>query len=185
LDRLILVTQPLIVEHLLVPDSEFDIRWKARTSYADTFRQLYERSSRLHPVASTPNRVYLTRRQLEIRNPRDRRKVVNNEADVESLFSRRGFTIVAPEKLPLHEQIALVGGAGQIAGLKGSALHMSLFSQRPKAKLIQIGRKQSMNQSLIDGAKCMEGHQIFCESPETETGCVVDLEIIRAAVREM
>jgi ubiquinone/menaquinone biosynthesis C-methylase UbiE len=185
LDRVIFVKRTMIVENLHVPQSEFEIRWNARTSYADTFRELFERSSRLHPVQSTPRRIYLTRRQLNIKKAADRLKVVNNEAEVEKLFAARGFAVVAPEKLPLHEQIAMMSGARQIAGLKGSALHMSLFNQHPNARVIQIGRKQSMNQVLIDGLKTMESHYIFCESRPSPNGSTVDLEVVRDALREM
>jgi capsular polysaccharide biosynthesis protein len=170
---------------LFFPDSEFEVRWKARVSYADTFRELFERSARLFPVRPTPRQIYLTRRHLNVENERNPRRIVNNEADLESLFAESGFTIVAPEKLPLHEQIAIVGGADQIAGLKGSALHMSLFCQRPKARIIQLVREQAINQSLIDGLKNMENHQIFYEFTAAETGSLVDLEVIRAAMREM
>ncbi len=185
LDKLVVVKGPVLVDHLIFPQSEFEIRWRAHSSYADTFRELFERSSRKFPVGATPNRIYLTRRQLNIENSKELAKVVSNEEEVESIFCERGFTIVAPEKIPFHAQIALAAGAGQIAGLKGSALHMSLFCQRPKVRIIQIGQKQSMNQALIDGLKNVDAHQIFCASAPTEAGSVVDLEVIRAAVREM
>jgi hypothetical protein len=185
LDRVTAVTRPVLVDHLLIPESEFEIRWKARAVYGDTFHEIYERSKRLLPVDNTPSRIYLTRRQLKIKTPGDRKKVVVNEEEVEQIFARRGFTIIAPEKLPFHQQIAFAAGAGQIAGMKGSALHMSLFCQRPHARVIQMGRVQSMNQSLIDGLKNMASHQILCQSGQSANGAVVDLETIRSALRQM
>jgi ubiquinone/menaquinone biosynthesis C-methylase UbiE/capsular polysaccharide biosynthesis protein len=185
LDRIVIVTHTSIVEHLIFPQSEFEIRWKAHSSYSDTFRELYHRCASRFPIGVTPRRIYLTRRQLKVKTARDYWKVTNNESKVEALFAARGFAVIAPEKLPFHEQIAIAAGAVQIAGLKGSALHMSLFCQRQDAQLIQICREQTMNQSLIDELKHMEGHQILCESVPTAKGSLVDLEIIRAAVRAM
>ena len=183
-DRILFIERTSIIEHLFFPEREFEIRWKAHPSYADTFREISERSLRLFPYPSTPRSVYFTRRLLK-EDPNSPQKSIVNEADVEVLFAERGFTIVAPEKLPIHEQIAIATGADQIAGLKGSALHMSLFCQQSKARLIQISRVQAANQSLIDGLKNMESHQILCEFARMERGGVVDLEVIRAALHEM
>ncbi len=185
LDQIVAIKRPVVVDHLILPESEFEIRWRASSSYADTFRELYERNARLFRADATPNRVYLTRRHLNVRGDKKRSEIINNEQEVEALFEQRGFAIIAPEKRPLHEQIAIIAGAGQIAGVKGSALHMSLFCQRPKARLVQIGRKHSMNQSLINGLKGMDSHDILCQSDPSENGTVVDLDIIRAALRQM
>jgi capsular polysaccharide biosynthesis protein/SAM-dependent methyltransferase len=184
-DRIIILTRTTIVEHLRFPDSEFEIRWKARTSYADTFRELLERSSRRFPSRGAPRQLYLTRRRFRNERVAPPAKTIINEQAVEDLFAARGYAIVAPETLPIHEQMALVGGASEIAGLKGSALHLSLFCQDPNARLIQLGREQLMNQSLIDGLKDMESHQIFCNLSLTSTGSVIDVSTIDAALREM
>jgi capsular polysaccharide biosynthesis protein len=183
--RIVVATQTLVVEHLIFPESEFEIRWKAMPSYGNLFNELFKRNERLFPGQITPRRVYLTRRQLPAATDAERKKQVTNEAALEELFSRRGFEVIAPEKLPFHQQIAVSGGASQIAGLKGSALHMSLFSQRKNARVIQIGQNQTMNQSLIDGVKNMESHHIFSQSPTTAQGSVVDVEMTLAALREM
>jgi ubiquinone/menaquinone biosynthesis C-methylase UbiE/capsular polysaccharide biosynthesis protein len=184
-ERIVLLTRTSIVERLIFPDSEFEIRWKARASYAEIFRELFERSSRAYPVENTPKHLYLTRRRLKPESLTSVSKIIVNEQAVETLFADRGYTIIAPETLPFHQQIALVGGAREIGGLKGSALHLSLFCQDPNARLIQIGREQLMNQSLIDGLKDMESHHIFCDFSRTDTGSVVDLDTIAAALREM
>jgi hypothetical protein len=185
LDRVVAATHTMRIEHLFFPQSEFEIRWRANASYANLFRELYNRNKRLFPIRSTPKRVYLTRRQLKLKTARDHRKAVANEAQVEALFAARGFEIIAPEKIPFHEQIAIAGGANQLAGLKGSALHMSLFNQRSQSRLIQLGRTQTMNQCLIDGLKNMQAHHIMCEAAKTDAGSVVDLDIVHAALRAM
>jgi capsular polysaccharide biosynthesis protein len=184
-DRIKVVSRTSVVEHLIFPESEFEIRWKANHSFSDTFSEMQQRSARRHPCPPAPRKVYFTRRHLSVKREENIQRIVANEADVETLFAERGFTIVAPEQLPLNEQIAIAAGADQIAGLKGSALHLSLFNQRPTARLIQIGREQSMNHTLIDGLKNMESHQIFCKHTLADIGRVVDLEPVRAALREI
>ena len=184
-DRITTFSKTSILEQLIFPESEFELRWKARRSYADTFHELVDRSSHRFPIRSTPRNVYLTRRHLKVERLENIQKIVANERDVEALFAERGFTIIAPEKLPLSEQIAIAAGADQIAGLKGSALHLSLFCQQSVARLVQIGREQSMNQTLIDGLKNMENHQILCDFTPADRGRIIHLESVRAALREI
>jgi len=186
INRITLATRTMVFENLLFPESEFEIRWKGSASYAHLFSELHARSARIYPHHVTPNRVYLTRRQLKTKKDWARMKQVENEEEIENLFASRGFEIVAPETLPLHMQIATIGRARQIAGLKGSALHMGLFSQQPKARLIQLCHQPAGNQAIVNGIKKnLEAHDIGCQSSPTKGTNIVDIEILRAALRAM
>lgn len=79
--------------------------------------------------------------RIFISRSRIRRRRLRNEAEIEALFERYGFRIVHPELLPIEAQIALFSDARMIAGLGGSAMHSTVFSD-PAAKVLMISAKQ-------------------------------------------
>ena len=66
------------------------------------------------PNALLPKRFYILREGYT-------RKIANEE-EVRAFFTSRGWTLIAPEKLSMPDQIALFRDAEAIAGLHGSAL---------------------------------------------------------------
>jgi len=72
------------------------------------------------PVSSG-RRIYLTRREQA-------RRRVRNEAAVEETMRRYGFETVAPESLPLAEQVALFAECEAVVSTHGSALTNILFA---------------------------------------------------------
>lgn len=184
-DRVTVVDRVAAIEHLLIPDSSFEIRWKARAAHAASFAELFDRNLKRCGHEATPERVYLTRRSLDVSDEASARKQVMNEARVERMFAKRGFEVVAPEKLPFPYQIALAGQARHLAGLKGSALHMSLFGQQPDLRLIQLDKSPSINQVLIDGLKGTDSHHIICKRPRDEGGFLVDTDALKQALQRM
>lgn len=79
----------------------------------------------------TPRRIYLSRRRLEQNNR------LLNQDEIETLMPRLGFTIVHPQELSIHDQLALFDGAEVVAGEYSSALHNTLFS-RPGTRVISL-----------------------------------------------
>lgn len=79
-------------------------------------KRMIRRDLKLHP------RIYLSRRRL-----RWRRQLIQNEAEIEKVFTSRGFKVVYPEKYDFIEQVLMYNHAEVVAGLTGSALHNSVF----------------------------------------------------------
>jgi hypothetical protein len=74
---------------------------------------------------STPNPE---RRRLYCSRANTRHRHVSNEAEMVELLTRHGFESVAPETLPIAEQIELFAGAEVVFALHGSALTNIVFS---------------------------------------------------------
>lgn len=81
-----------------------------------------------------PRRIYLSRKKIETQ--RGDRSF--NETILESFFEHRGYTVIYPESLPFAQQARLVAGAEVVAGLGGSALHLSVF-MKATAQTIVLG----------------------------------------------
>jgi len=84
-------------------------------------RFLTERLNLADSPSLTGRRLFLSRARAS-----QSRSITNREA-IEAHFAERGFDIVAPETLPIPDQIQLIRSASFIAGEYGSALHASLF----------------------------------------------------------
>jgi capsular polysaccharide biosynthesis protein len=80
--------------------------------------------------------LYLSRRQLKRRLRR-----LSNGAAVERRMARRGFAVVHPQHMSLVDQINAAAGADLIAGVDGSALHLSVF-MRPGARMLVLQTKR-------------------------------------------
>jgi capsular polysaccharide biosynthesis protein len=62
---------------------------------------------------------------------------VTNEVEVREFFTRKGWALIAPEKLSIPDQIALFRDAEAIAGLHGSALTNLLWCS-PDAQVLEF-----------------------------------------------
>lgn len=94
-----------------------------------------EAFARIKPIAGRASiapseRIFLSR----ARAPRRR---LANEREIEALFVRFGFTIIHPEEHTLEEQIALMQAAKMVAGLGGSAMHLTAFAS-PEARVLIV-----------------------------------------------
>jgi capsular polysaccharide biosynthesis protein len=85
---------------------------------------------------SHASRIYLSRRLLKRRLRR-----LSNDAAAERRLARRGFTIVHPQHMSLVDQINTAANADVIAGVDGSALHLSAF-MRPGARMLVLQTKR-------------------------------------------
>jgi capsular polysaccharide biosynthesis protein len=95
-------------------------------------REAFSRMKRLaaHASIAPPERVFISRSGIQ------RRRLVN-EADIERMFERHGFSIVHPERLPIADQIAVFANAPMIAGLGGSAMHNTVFTP-PDSRVLLV-----------------------------------------------
>ena len=65
----------------------------------------------------------------------------SSDAAVERRLARRGFTVVHPQHMSLVEQINAAAGADVVAGVDGSALHLSVF-MRPGSRMLVLQTKR-------------------------------------------
>lgn len=70
----------------------------------------------------TPARLFLSRGHVS-----QARGLLNRQR-IEAMAAGAGFTMVAPETMPLIEQIHLFAGAREVIGEYGSAMHNTIFS---------------------------------------------------------
>ena len=74
------------------------------------------------------------------------------ENDLEKVFNKNGFVSIAMEKLSLKEQIAVIKGAKEIAGINGTAFHNIIFASEHKT-LIMLNRNEETDcQYMINQA---------------------------------
>lgn len=147
-ERLVFAWEPLCVGRLTVPR-----RPTPREPIPETLKVF----DRLHDYAgatSGPDRIYLSRRKYS-----SDRLIVKNEEEAERIFAAHGFHIVYPETLPFRAQIALVAGAKIIAGLKGSALHLTVFMRKGSAVWIVSHRRMHVLDA-INHARGVDTHML-------------------------
>lgn len=90
---------------------------------------------RIRVCASFPKKIYLTRTQWPANDG-------VGEEYYEHFFSKQGYQIIVPEKLPLEEQIAYIFSATHIATTMGTMAHMLAFAQ-PDADVTILLRSPS------------------------------------------
>ena len=61
---------------------------------------------------------------------------------LESLMTRAGYEIFAPEKVSVSDQMAVYRGADHIVCVEGSPLHLIAMSVEPKTKITMINRRE-------------------------------------------
>jgi capsular polysaccharide biosynthesis protein len=127
-DRLVKLDRPLFCETVYVTDPPLDLTGNIHTlarQCFDRLRTLGEQSS-----AATPDLVYLSRAHIAERR-------LENEAEIEAVFARRGFAILHPERMSHADQIRVITNARGIAGPGGSAMHNLMFA-RPETKALLL-----------------------------------------------
>jgi hypothetical protein len=145
----------------------------------------YGRQSIIHPALSamldtggerrTGARIFLTRRDLSDRQKRARH-CLNEDELAEIATTEFGFQQVAPEALPWVDQVRLFRTSAVIAGLVGSALHTSIFSDH-KLKMAWVGFN-AMAQLQICSFRS-QPFGIYDEGVVAKAGYSVDTEKFR------
>lgn len=132
---------PLRIRHFNLPVFCRRAYLPDRLVHLDNFihplaREAYSRIKVLGKSSSLDRveRIFISRSRI-------RRRQLSNENEIESLFERYGFRIIHPELLPIEAQIALFSDARMIAGLGGSAMHNTVFTD-PDTKVLLVSAKQ-------------------------------------------
>jgi hypothetical protein len=124
--------EPLFCRRAYLPDRLIHLDRFIHPMARDAFTRL--RSVGALSDIERSERVFISRAKI-------RRRRLSNEAEIEALFERYGFRIIHPELLPIEAQIALFSDAKMIAGLGGSAMHSTVFTD-PAAKVLMVSARQ-------------------------------------------
>jgi capsular polysaccharide biosynthesis protein len=154
--------KPLAVEELLVPSRPVVVRGWAQPEAVAVWDRVA--AGREPGRRRTPGgRVFLTRTAV---NAAARaagqavRTTPERDAELDEVFAAAGYDVVAPETLPLDDQLELVATAGELAGLTGSALHLAAFAPGT-TRVLEIGDERTRDaghptQLALDAARGRE-----------------------------
>ncbi len=110
------VERPTKFREIIIPDETMYL-WGG---YREELNLVYDAIVSRLPK-SDYDKVYLTRTQFE-------RQDCIGEEYFEEYFRKKGYHVVAPEQLPLEEQLSLVANAKEVACVCGTLSHFALFS---------------------------------------------------------
>jgi len=142
---LLATTEPLKVEHLIVPEQAFG--HQALITATPAFRRfLRARLEAAFPVEG-PERLYVSRSRL-----RGAEKLVDGEARIEKLMRKAGYEIFHPERHDIATQIARYRAARWLVGPDGSAFHLAACVVAPGTRvgLIQRRYRTEVVHSFVD-----------------------------------
>jgi capsular polysaccharide biosynthesis protein len=131
-DRIVLATSDIAVADLLLSPRAYQIGRGPNYDFRSVYHALRDAAQR--DSRSTAQRVYLSRRRLRGRRHPQR---LAAEGAIERHMKRRGFEVLYPESIRFGDQIRVVAGADIVAGVDGSALHLSAF-MRPGSRMLVL-----------------------------------------------
>jgi len=174
-------TQPIAVDELVVSTPAFVLQTQFSPTCADVFERVAQRvcEAATTAVDQVPaRRVYLSRSRL---GPPHR--AATNETAVEEVVQRLGFTVVHPQELTIAAQVALVRGADVVAGCDGSALHLAAFA-RPGTVLVAFDSRIVVNQLMIDQLARLDAVHVLAHDGRTDRkgSWAADLDRVRYAL---
>lgn len=186
--RIRIAVNDLQVSRLILPASQFWQGIKASPGMGIAFDHVREKILKSRPNSPpTPARIYFSRKGLSPERGAGRpRAAISNEEEVEALFRKRGYEILQPETLPFEEQVALVANATHVAGPSGSALHLMLFNDNPRTKLIELRTKPAVNQLLISAIRPAAAFHIWSAAKDRSPQKVIlDTDVIERSMRQI
>jgi len=129
---------PTQFQEVIVPDEAFYTGEGGNKTWLSWFNWLKAKARDDVKHSSerwTPEKIYLTRREFSADDG-------VGEIVYESFFKSLGYTVIAPEKLPLSSQIRHISNATHIATTMGTMAHMLAFA-RPEADVTILLRSPS------------------------------------------
>lgn len=124
-DRYEIITEPTQFKKVIVPEQAMFCL--SRTAHPDWLLFFDRIKENVKKRCEKPefDKVYLTRTQL----PAEKHFEIN-ECFFESFYRERGYTVVAPEKLSLAEQINIIMNATSVVTTVGTLSHMMVFADK-------------------------------------------------------
>ena len=151
---------PLNVERLVLPSRSIVLNGCAHQGCLDVWQRI---SAALPDSGSWPERVFLSRtayNQAQRRQGRKERSSPSATAASTRRSRQPGFTVIAPETLPVDDQVRLARAADVLAGQAGTALHLAAFA-RPGTRVVELRRRAVPRPAHADPA----GHQHDLRAP--------------------
>ncbi len=148
LDRVkIIPASGLSLSNCLIPQQLFEVNRHVSGLFNPVLTSIvdYVRASSPDSKSEYGDCLYLSR----LHQPRR----AENEEAIEGIFRDRGFHVIAPEKLPFRQQVAMVSGARIVAGCAGSNMHLAAFASG--ATVISLDHRVIKNQLLLEA---LRGH---------------------------
>lgn len=151
IDTIRVVEVPASVAELIVPSRPYAPAQGASSEAVQVWDRCVRRLD-TEARASQPERVFLSRSRLT----RAKRRLAGDD-ELDDAMAAQGFVVVHPQHLGIEEQIRLVRHASVIAGVTGSALHLSAFAGA-SVRVLEIGDERTAdeplpNQRVIDAAR--------------------------------
>jgi capsular polysaccharide biosynthesis protein len=140
-----IIRGPCVVESLIVPSRPFTTNLFAAPEAVLVW-------DRVSSVGRPSRLVFLTRTGLD----HDVRRLAGDD-DLDEAMRLMGFDVIHPERLTIDEQLTVIASASVLAGVSGSALHLSAFAPAT-TRVIEIGDQRVggaplPNQLVIDAAR--------------------------------
>jgi len=150
------IDKPTQFRSVAVPDQSMYLSESYTKEYLVPFETI-----KANVTPANVKKIYLSRLEYDTAN-KDKRKCFGEEY-FEKFFVAHGFKSIAPEKLSVTEQIALVMGADEIAAGMGTLTHFAFFC-KPGAKFIQLNRTSTYHstQSFVNDATKVDAYVINC-----------------------
>ena len=157
----IVSSRPAEVERLWVPSRPVVVNGWAHPQAVDVWRRIAANAGGPAPEA---NRVWFSRVAFNDRRRARGQKVRSapeRDRELDAIFGAAGFRVIAPETLPVRDQVRVVAGADVLAGQAGTALHLAVFAEAG-TRCIEVGDgrtpdKPLLNQQVLNAVR---GHQV-------------------------
>ena len=132
---------PLRVERLVVPSRSIVLNGWAHRECLDVWRRI---GAGVPDAGSWPTHVYLSRTASDDsrRTQGRRERTPGRDRALDAALAASGFTVVAPEPLPVEDQVRRARSADVLVGQAGTALHLAAFA-RPGTGVIELGDERS------------------------------------------
>ncbi|MDF1854370.1 glycosyltransferase family 61 protein [Pseudooceanicola sp.] len=137
------VTQPVRVEHLLVPGQGFGLGEIIRGT--DAYRDAVHARFATNIAAEGGEKLYISRSELGVG-----RGGLIGETRLETYLAAEGYEIFHPQKHSLDVQVARYKAATHVIGAEGSALHMFAMVARPHQHVAVVLRRKSSASNFIE-----------------------------------
>ncbi|MEB3767532.1 glycosyltransferase family 61 protein [Acinetobacter sp. MD2] len=129
-NRLHFLKRPVLTRDFYSADASFNRKEWLHPQFWEIINKIKSFSLRISSIEpkNFPKKLYVSRKNLDTHT-------LSNEDEIEKIFIDKGFVSIAPEKLPIWDQIALYSQVDEMAGTGGTAMHMALFG-KPNLKVL-------------------------------------------------
>ncbi len=123
-EKIEIINQPTAYRELIVPE----VSCQSRVFYSNKYRDIFDRVAEnvtVDPSWTPLSKIYYSRSQLAKGRPFE-----FGFETLDDFFSRNGYTLLYPEKVPLSQMIYYIRNSQVVASLSGSLPHNMLFARQ-------------------------------------------------------